>query len=330
VYAVPYGSTGPLTYVWSGGLGTGPGGFLVTPSAPVTYVVTVTNSCGASIQDSVSITFNPPPTIVLTSDTNAFCAPGTLQFDDQSITGNVSDPIYSWLWNFGDGSTSTLPDPSYTYSTPGTYNVTLTVTTAGGCTNNNASAPYVVTAYPYPIAAFSQNATTLDLPYDLLVLDNQSLGASTYQWYFGDGGSSTAFEPPGYLYNGVGNYQITLISTNTFGCSDTAVSDITTTADVLFPNVFTPNPDGPNGGTYDLAGLTNDVFFPYTRGVTEFKFEIFNRWGELIFVSNDINIGWDGYYKGQMCQEDVYVWKAFVKLNNGKTFNKTGDVTLLR
>ncbi|MFL5763603.1 MAG: PKD domain-containing protein [Bacteroidia bacterium] len=329
VYAVTSGITGPLTYSWNNGLGSGPGGFLVTPSAPVTYVVTVTNSCGASVQDSVSITFNPQPTIVILSDTNSVCAPGTIQFSDLSVTGNPSDPIVGWLWNFGDGGTSTLQNPTYTYTFPGTYNVTLTVTTLGGCTNNNASGPYVVVAHPYPNAAFTQNSNTLDLPYDLLVLDNLSTGATSYLWNFGDGGTSTLPEPQ-YLYNSVGIYNIMLIATSAFGCSDTAYSTVTTTADVVFPNVFTPNPDGPNGGVYDITSLTNDVFFPYTSGVTEFKFEIFNRWGELIFVSNDIHVGWDGYYKGRLCQEDVYVWKALVKLNNGKVFKKTGDVTLLR
>lgn len=329
VYAVAYGSTGPLTYTWDNGLGTGPGGFLVTPSAPITYAVTVTNSCGASVVDSVSITFNPQPTILITSDTNSICAPGTIQFYDNSITGNVTDPIMGWLWNFGDGGTSTLQNPSYTYNSPGTYTVILTVMTYGGCTNDNTSAPYIINVHPYPIAAFSQNSTLLNLPYDLLVLNNLSTGATSYLWNFGDGGSSTAINPQ-YLYSVVGIYPIMLIATSAYGCSDTAYSEVTTTADVIFPNVFTPNSGGPNGGGYDLGSLTNDVFFPYTSGVTDFKFEIFNRWGELIFVSNDINTGWDGYYKGQLCQQDVYVWKAFIKLNNGKTFNKSGDVTLLR
>lgn len=329
VYAVASGTTGPLTYTWNNGLGTGPGGFLVTPSAPVTYVVTVTNACGASIMDSVSITFNPPPTVILTSDTNSICAPGSIQFFDNSITGNVTDPITGWLWSFGDGTTSTLQNPTHFYPSAGTYTVILTVTTFGGCNNSNSSSPYIINVYPYPIAAFSQNSTTLDLPYDLLILNNMSTGASSYLWSFGDGGTSTTANPQ-YLYSSVGIYQIMLIATSSFGCSDTAYSQVTTTADVIFPNVFTPNSGGSSGGGYDLGSLTNDVFFPYTSGVTDFKFEIFNRWGELIFVSKDINIGWDGYYKGELCQQDVYVWKAFIKLNNGKTFNKSGDVTLLR
>lgn len=329
VYANAYGITGPLTYAWNNGLGSGPGGFLVTPSAPLTYIVTVTNSCGASIVDSVAITFNPPPTIVLTSDTNAVCVPATIQFLDSSITGNVSDPIMGWFWTFGDGTSSTLQNPTHTFTLPGSYTVILTVTTMGGCTNNNASAPYIVNAYPYPVAAFSINSTSLDLPYDNLVTDNLSVGATTYQWNFGDGGSSTAFEPT-YLYTSVGVFVIQLISTSAYGCSDTAYSQVITNADVIFPNVFTPNPDGGSGGGYNVDALDNDIFFPYTSGVVDFNLQIFNRWGELIFESNHISQGWDGYYRGKLCQQDVYIWKAHITLNNGQVFKKSGDVTLLR
>ena len=256
VYAVATGTTGPLTYTWNNGLGTGPGGFLVTPSAPVTYVVTVTNACGASVVDSVSITFNPPPTVILTSDTSSICAPGTIQFFDNSITGNVTDPITGWFWSFGDGTTSTLQNPTHLYTSAGTYTVILTVTTFGGCNNSNSSSPYIINVYPYPIAAFSQNSTVLDLPYDLLILNNLSTGATSYLWSFGDGGTSSATNPQ-YLYNAVDIYQIMLIATSSFGCSDTAYSQVTTDASVVFPNVFTPNSDGSSGGGYDLVLRTN-------------------------------------------------------------------------
>ncbi|MCE3280341.1 MAG: hypothetical protein K0S44_2532, partial [Bacteroidetes bacterium] len=329
VYVETYGVNGPLTYSWNNGLGNGPGAYLVTPTTPTTYIVTVTNSCGTSVSDSVSITFNPPPTIVLSSDTNSVCVPSVVQFNDNSITGNVTDPIIAWNWNFGDGTTSSLQNPTHVYPSAGTFPVTVTVTTSGGCTNNNSSAPYLIHAYPFPVAAFNLNSTNLDLPYDALVTSNQSVGASTYYWTFGDGGSSTLFNPT-YMYSSVGIYPVQLIATSGFGCSDTAYAEVTTNTDVVFPNVFTPNVDGSSGGFYDITSLTNDVFFPYTSGVIDFKLQIFNRWGELIFETRDIKQGWDGYYRGQLCQQDVYIWKAYVKLNNGKTFNKTGDVTLLR
>ena len=329
VYVEVTGTTGPLTYQWDNNLGAGPGGYLVTPAQPSTYIVTVTNNCGSSVTDSVSITFNPPPTIVLSSYTNASCVPNTIQFFDNSVTGNVTDPISVWYWNFGDGTSSSQADPTHNFTSAGTYIVTLTVTTANGCTNNNSSSPLMIFAYPYPIAAFSVNSTILDIPYDPLVCTNQSIDATLYSWNFGDGGTSFAQDPQ-HLYASVGVFQIQLIATSPFGCTDTAYATVTTNADVVFPNVFTPNPVGGPGGTYDINTLDNDIFFPYTSGVDEFKLEIFNRWGEQIFESLDIKKGWDGYYKGVLCQLDVYVWKAYIKLNNGKIFNKSGDVTLLR
>ena len=105
---------------------------------------------------------------------------------------------------------------------------------------------------------------------------------------------------------------------------------INTDADIVFPHAFTPNGNGPSGGYYSSGSLDNDIFFPHSSGVVEFKFQVFNRWGELIFETDDIKQGWDGYYKDKICLEGIYVWKAYAKLNNGKVFNKTGDVLLLR
>jgi gliding motility-associated-like protein len=105
--------------------------------------------------------------------------------------------------------------------------------------------------------------------------------------------------------------------------------DIVVGGGVIFPNAFTPNPNGPSGGIYDPTSMDNNIFFPYTSGVAEYKLEIFDRWGELIFESDEVRRGWDGYYRGKLCQQDVYVWKASVKLNTGKTYNGVGDVTLL-
>ena len=329
IYAQVSGITGPLTFSWNNGLGTGPGAFLAAPSQPTTYIVTVTNSCGSSIIDSVRVLFNPPPTILLTSTNTLVCVPDVIHFTDNSITGNVTDPIINWFWNFGDGSSSSTQNPNHIYSVPGTYSVNLTVTTNGGCTNNNSSAPIIVNAYPRPVAAFAINLALLNLPYDILVCTNQSTGAISYNWNFGDGNMSTAVNP-NYLYTTIGNYEIQLIATSNFGCTDTAYAHVVTDADIVFPNAFTPNANGPSGGTYDPKSIDNDIFFPYTSGVIDFKFQIFNRWGELIFETDNIKQGWDGYYRDKPCQVGVYVWKAYAKLNNDKIFNKTGDVTLLK
>jgi len=323
------GTTGALTYSWNPNIGSGPGPYTVIPAQPTTYFVTVTNECGSAVSKFVQVLFNPPPTVILASDTNQNCAPAVIQFYDSSVTGNNTDPISTWYWDFGDGTTSTQQNPLHTYIQSNIYPIVLTVTTSGGCTNNNASSPLLITVHPLPVAAFSVNSTNLDLPYDVLICTNQSAGASIYKWSFGDGNTSGLINPQN-LYTTIGTFKVQLTAMSQFGCLDTAYSEVTTNTDVIFPNVFTPNEDGVHGEGYNINNLNNDIFFPYASGVIDYKLEIFDRWGEMIFESLDIKKGWDGYYKGVLCQQDVYVWKAYIKLNNGKIFNKSGDITLLR
>jgi gliding motility-associated-like protein len=97
-----------------------------------------------------------------------------------------------------------------------------------------------------------------------------------------------------------------------------------------FPNAFSPNPSGSSGGVWIPGDVSNDVFYPIHRGVKEYKLEIFNRWGEKIFESNDPAIGWDGYIDGKLAAQDVYVWKVTGKYKNGVIFKDAGDVTLMR
>jgi PKD repeat protein len=323
------GVTGKLDYLWNNNLGTTAGPFKITLYQPNTYIVTVTNECGASVTDSLRILITPQPKLNMGVDTNEICMPGSIQFNDSSVTGDVKDPIISWLWTFGDGTTSTVASPNHTFTQSGQYPVTLVIKTAGGCTSNNGGAPILVDIHPTPTAAFTVNKLVMDLPYDELKCFNQSTGAKTYSWDFSDGATSTE-ENPKHQYTIIDDYRIRLIVKNQFTCMDTAYLDVRTDADIIFPNVFTPSSSGSTGGHYDVKSLTNDVFFPYTSGVVSYKLQVFNRWGELIFESFDVEKGWDGYYNGKLCEQGVYIWKAAVKLSNGKTFNKTGDVTLLR
>jgi gliding motility-associated-like protein len=80
---------------------------------------------------------------------------------------------------------------------------------------------------------------------------------------------------------------------------------------------------------YDPNGYTNDIFCPLHEGVTSYELQIYNKWGELLFISEDIHVGWNGYYRGELCKEDVYAWRATATFSNGTRVNKSGDVTLL-
>jgi len=316
-----------LYYEWSNGLGPGPGAFVIVPNQPTTYYVTVSNSCNVQIVDSINVSFKTPPQINFYSDKFQGCVPVTINFTDSSTT--PYDYINRWLWNFGDGSTSTVQNPTHTFTTPGTYYVSLEVETNMGCINDNAQHPLPIYIFENPTADFTTNKDIYYLPNDPVICTNLSNGAIAYQWDFGDGYQSFA-KNPSHHYNEFGQYQLMLIATNTYQCTDTAYKNISVSGDIVFPNAFTPDPNGPNGGHYSETDYSNHVFFPVSKGVVEFKMQIFNRWGELIFETNDIQIGWDGYYKGKLCQQDVYVYQAKAQFIDGRKIEKKGDVLLIR
>jgi hypothetical protein len=283
-----------------------------------------------AVSDTLVLQIMQPPVVTAGND-QSLCE-DDLPFNlNANITGGSGTGIWS-----STGTGTFIPNPTsaaavYVPSVAdilaGSVIVTFTSTNNGPC--GAASDAIVLTIYPTPVAAFSVNQTTVFLPNSPVVIVNQSTGAGAYEWDFGDG-SSTSLVNPQYQYTQVGTYTITLIATNSFGCDDTATAEIIATSDIIFPNAFTPGENGSTGGSYDPGSLDNNVFFPYTAGVEQYHLQIFNRWGELIFESFDLLIGWDGYYRGELCQQDTYVWKADVRFYDGRRFKKVGDVTLLR
>ena len=109
-------------------------------------------------------------------------------------------------------------------------------------------------------------------------------------------------------------------------------SSLYASTDTTVSNAFTPNSDGTSGGKYDPEEInyTNDIFHPLHRDIIDYHLEIYNRWGELIFVTDDVNTGWDGYYKGVLQNNDVYTWKVKAKCVVGEAFYEKGTVTLIR
>ncbi len=97
---------------------------------------------------------------------------------------------------------------------------------------------------------------------------------------------------------------------------------------ILFPNAFSPG-SAEGGGSHGGDGK-NDTFLPVMKGITEFEMLIFNRWGDLLFKTTDINYGWDGTYNGKPCQQDVYMYKLTAILESGEKLVRVGDVNLIR
>lgn len=271
-----------------------------------------------------TVIIDPPLPIINFFGSDSGCFPVTIQFIDSSVY------VDSYYWEFGDGGVSTLQHPLYTYNIPGTYSPMLTVTGPGGVVSQTKFDS--VKVYPYAQAFFQYSPTEVFVPGTPVQFFNLSTADSSF-WDFGDGYTSNYWEPVHY-YQDEGVYTVTLIANNEYNCPDTHVVDNAVIAKlggtIDFPNAFTPDANGSSGGVYDPNSFSNDVFFPVFEGVEDYHLMIFNRWGELIFESFDINIGWDGYYRGQLAQSDVYVWKVRARFTNGDEQTKVGELHLIR
>ena len=253
------------------------------------------------------------------------CVPLTVQFTNLSENAVVS------TWSFGDGNQSTANNPIYTFYQPGIYSVTLTVEGPDGSTDV-MTREQIIYVYAKATAAFAVTPTEVSVPGEPVYCLNLSNNANEYVWAFGDGQTSTD-ENPYHYYQSEGVYDVTLVATNDNGCADTlTLSDLIRATDIGmldFPNAFSPSTAGSKGGYYNVYSLDNDVFFPIHRGVEEYMLQIFNKWGELIFESADVAKGWDGYYRGQLVKQDVYVWKVEARFVNGQKYENSGDVTVI-
>ncbi len=285
-------------------------------------LIASSDKCRDSITHFIRV-FPPIPISDLETSENG-CVPLTATFTDRSTWAT------SWLWEFDDGSTSTEQNPTHIYVNPGKYEVKLTVEGDGG----EATTYRTVDVYPKPTIGFSSNPMLVMLGNSEVKFRNTTKNGVRYLWNFGDTATSTELEPI-HKYTELGNYNVKLQAWSVYNCyaDSTATNTIMVEGQgkIEFPNAFNPNEGGSNGGVYNTTNDTeNQVFHPFSEGVIEYTLEIYDRWGEKLFETTDPLIGWDGYYKGKICKSDVYIWKAKGKYTNGLTFDKAGDVTLLR
>ncbi|MCH7534620.1 MAG: PKD domain-containing protein [Bacteroidetes bacterium] len=328
IVATHNGPLGPYTYVWNNGLANGLGPYTVSPDSSATYTITVSDLCSNTITSAITLDVTDMPDILLPYLIQDGCAPVTVNFVDTA--GNP--PGYSYSWDFGDGSISNNASPTHSYTIVGAYNVSLVITSPDNCINSSSADSGVVVVNRSSVADFTVNPTTTDIRKPIFNFTNQSSpDAIQPQWDFGDGDTSISLNPI-HTYGDTGTYAVTLDVTNSFGCPDkyTLYVVVEPYHEILIPDAFTPNPAGPNGGDYSINPFANHVFYPITQYVAEYRFEVFNRWGELVFVSEDINIGWDGYYRNTLSQQDVYVYRVWLKYTDGIEKILAGDVTLLR
>jgi gliding motility-associated-like protein len=190
-----------------------------------------------------------------------------------------------------------------------------------------------IVVYDAPVASFDVAPEQIYLSEQPLQCYDMSFNAEKYRWHFGDGSTSDEMSPE-HTYQDTGRYDIALEVWSSKGCyDDTTMKNLVKvkqSGKIKFPSGFTPNPNGPVGGHYNKNSRKNDVFRPIAKGVEEYTLQIFNRWGVMVFESNRIDVGWDGYYRDKLAKEGVYVYKVFGRFNNGKRFEKVGDFVLIR
>ena len=297
---VTAGLTPPITHTYAG-----PGTYIVK-------LILLDNSfCNSP--DSISKTIRLSPIVKAQFNTSPRgCVPYNAVFENTSAGG------LNFLWDFGDGTTSTADNPTHLYNTPGNYTIKLYAFDSTSC-NKIDSTTFTISVVDIPVASFtfSPDPPQENTPNQFT---NQSLGAITYLWYFGDGDSSTEINPR-HLFIATGTYNVCLTATNAAGCSDDTCMQVSAIILPLLdvPTAFTP-------GKFGVNGIVNVKGF----GIKQMQWNIYNRWGQKVFESTDPANGWNGYYKGKLQQMDVYTYTLDVIFSDGTKIKKTGDITLLR
>jgi gliding motility-associated-like protein len=283
---------------------------------------------------SKDIQILPPRTFAnFTMDDPHGCEPHTVNFRGaESPFVDQTHETYEYRWDFGDGTTGKGRFPAHVYDSAGTYYVSMEATGEGG----SDVATDTIVVYKVPDVDFDVDPKLVMLPDQVMHGFNFTDHATDYTWDFGDGATSGRKNPE-HIYEELGTYDVVLTAWaehHGHTCIDSLRKEELVKVEgkgfIKFPDAFTPSRSGPSEGYWDPEDTSNDIFHPVGEGVMEYTLEIFNKWGERLFISNDFRVGWDGYFEGELLPQDVYIYKAEGTYSNGTTFEKMGNVTLLR
>ena len=307
------------TYLWAQG-GQTTSTIAVNPQINSNYSVVYTlNGCVSNLAQGV-VNVNPLPAAIFIADTLTGCAPLSVQFN-----ADTTNQLATYQWSTSSGASSTGDQTSMTFLSTGCYDITLTAT-MNGCSNSATSNGYIC-VQEIPTANFTSSINDFTQPNESVTFSNTSVGASSYVWNFGDGTLGNEINPL-HLYSGTNNgFTITLIAITTMGCMDSTSMTIgyEETASFYIPNTFTPDGD-----------KFNQTFRPvFTSGIDyqNYGMYIYNRWGEIVFETHDVAIGWDGSYgtEGLDAQAGVYTYQILVKIpETDERKIIAGHVNLLR
>jgi gliding motility-associated-like protein len=303
------GGSGQYTYLWSVNslLSGTTDSLLVNPGSSTTYLITVSDNCGNSVQDSVIYTILSPPLVLQMNGPFEIC-PGDSVDLLVTATGGYGTYYYNW------STTATTPGITVAPQVSTSYFVQV----SDECQTFSTTAVAVVQVVK-PLANFyiaTQNPMQ-GLP---VQLTNASFNAWSYAWSFGDGNGSFLVNPT-HVYTQPGAYEITLIATDQKGCVDSISKwiEIAPERYIYLPNSFTPDGDG-----------LNEYFYGRFIGLLSARFYIFNRWGEEIFFSDQLNFVWNGEYEGVPVQDGTYSWYLIYEIEKGIYEDLSGHVNVIR
>ena len=306
--------------------GSGAGPLAVKWNTSGIYTVTfeLTHNGCTSAPDTQSVQVFQTPNIDFSSLSHQACGFTDIQFV------NNTPGMKEYYWNFGDihsnYDTSTQEHPMYHYSYPGSYYVMLNVMSQDGCPAQLIK-PGMIDIFPIPEADFNMNKTKISYTSPMVNFYDRSTDAVSWDWNFDDPMSGSYNysnnQDPYHEFQDTGIYDVMLIVTSDHNCKDTAVKRIINEdgPTLYVPNAFTPNGDG-----------NNDTFYPKGTGYDWDTYEmyIYDRWGELVFHTRNINDFWNGKKHNSQgkANDDVYSYIIKVKTPSGQGKKFVGKVVL--
>lgn len=247
------------------------------------------------------------------------CVPYNAVFNNTSLGG------VSFKWLFGDGDSLVTNSGNsfvHLYKNIQSYSAQLIANDSSTCNKTDTTLPFIIDVKDKPTAAFTASPQP-PIANTAIVFTNNSVGAISYKWFFGDGDSliTNSNLSISHIYNTTATFTATLIAINNAGCADTLNLLVHTLVTPVFdvPNAFSPNGDG-----------INDKIFIQGYGIGSIKWNIYNRWGSIVFSTTNKTSGWDGTYKGILQPQDVYQYILEIKMTDGTAYIKKGDITLLK
>lgn len=248
----------------------------------------------------------------------AGCAPFTSQF--KAITADTVD----FTWDFGDGGVADGENTAHLFTVPDRkIDVEIIANSLLTQCSDTLVLKEKIFSYPLPVAAFTAEPNEVLISNPMIQFENKSNGSSLFEWNFGDDSFFSEEENPRHIFSGMGYFDVQLTAINDLGCTDSAMQRVA----VAFDKVYPPNAFSPNSIIDE-----NKEFRVYAPGIIEenYKLQLFNRWGELIFESHSQQTGWDGRMKnGNFAPAGAYTWVLDYLDFQNKKHRQSGAVTLL-